>query len=74
MRFEGLTGKFEGLTQKVEDLAVAQLKHEEMSAIRNREVDERFTILAESDAAVNRRLDALIEIVREGRNRTANQL
>lgn len=49
---------------KINILIDAQIKNEESFA-RN---EERFALLAESQIHTDRRLDALINIIREGRN------
>ena len=52
------------LDEKINIIVDAQIKNEERFA-RN---EERFAQLAESQTHSDRRLDALIDIIREGRN------
>ena len=52
------------LDEKINIIIDAQIKNEERFA-RN---EERFAQLAESQTHSDRRLDALIDIIREGRN------
>ena len=53
-----------GLDDKLNIIVDSQIKNEERFA-RN---EDRFAQLAESQAHTDRRLDALIDIIREGRN------
>lgn len=63
---EGLRARRKDRAQdeKIDILVDAQIKNEENFA-RN---EERFALLAESQIHTDRRLDALIDIIREGRN------
>ena len=49
-------------------LAESQVKQDEKVSILQSQNEERFGKLAESQANTNRRLDSLIDIIREGRN------
>jgi hypothetical protein len=52
------------MDEKIAILIDMQIKNEERFA----KTEERFAQLAESQAHTDRRLDALIDIIREGRN------
>ena len=60
--------KFADQNQKLNILIDFQIRNEERLIVLQSQNEERFANLAESQVSTDRRLDALIDIIREGRN------
>ncbi|MDT4896917.1 MAG: hypothetical protein QOH25_1994 [Acidobacteriota bacterium] len=67
-RIDGFEAALTNLTVKLEALADAQIRTEELVARAQVRTEESMARLAEAQAHTDQRLDALINIVREGRN------